>query len=205
MARGWLVLLILGLVWALLLPGPLGAAEQHAGSGRAVLDLAIWTFLVFIVLLFVLGRFAWRPMLEGLQKREQNIRAAVEEAERTRQEAQRLRTELQAEMDRAAEKVHALMDTARRDAQHATDEMLARARVEVQKERERLHREIDLARDQALQQIWDHTAQLATLVAGKAIRRQLTPEDHRRLVEDAIAELRQAGKERERELAGVLS
>jgi F-type H+-transporting ATPase subunit b len=215
MVRGWLVILVLGLLLAFGMLAPAGAlaAEGHpAGAGHdselgghPALDLAIWTFVVFLVLLFVLGRFAWRPMLEGLQQRELNIRSAIDEAERTRQEAQRLRAELQVEMDHAAEKVHALMDAARRDAQQATDEMLARARVEVQKERDRLRREIDMARDHALQQIWDRTAQLATLVAGKAIRRQLTPDDHRRLVEDAIAELRQAGKERERELAGVLS
>lgn len=206
MVRGWWILFVLGVVLAVLAVGPAAAAaEGHGEPGHPALDLAIWTFLVFIILLFVLGRFAWRPMLEGLQKREQNIRAAVEEAERSRQEAQRLRGELQAEMDRAAEKVHALMDAARRDAQHATDDMLAHARVEVQKERERLRREIEMARDQALQQIWDHTAQLATLVAAKAIRRQLTPDDHRRLVEDAIAELRQAGRERKHDLAGVLS
>jgi F-type H+-transporting ATPase subunit b len=205
MVRGWLILGVLGIAMAFLTPGLAVAAEHATAGGQAALDLAIWTFLVFVILLFVLGRFAWRPMLDGLQKREQNIRAAIEEAERTRQEAQRLRSELQAEMDQAAEKVHALMDEARRDAQHAADELQARARADIQKERERLRREIDLARDQALQQIWDRTAQLATLVAGKAIRRQLTPDDHRRLVEEAIAELRQAGQERKRELVGVLS
>jgi F-type H+-transporting ATPase subunit b len=215
MLRGWLILLVLGLILAVGMLAPtdaLAAAGPSAASGQdselgghPVLDLAIWTFVVFLILLFVLGRYAWRPMLEGLQQREKNIRSALEDAERARQEAQRLRAELQVEMDHAAEKVRALMEDARRAAQQATDEMLARARLEVQKERDRLRREIDLARDQALQQIWDHTARLATLVAAKAIRRQLAPDDHRRLVDDAIVELRQAGKEREHELAGVLS
>jgi F-type H+-transporting ATPase subunit b len=216
MVRSWLIPFALGFVLALLTPYLAGAAvaapEGHppaaghdAELGHPVLDLAIWTFVVFLVLLFVLGRYAWRPMLEGLQKREHNIRAAQEDAERAREQAQRLRAELQAQMDRAAEQVRDLMDAARRDAQHATEEMLARARVEIQKERERLHREIAMARDQALQEIWNQTAQLATLISAKAIRRQLTTDDHRRLVDDAIAELRQAGKERQREVAGVLS
>ena len=77
-------------------------------------------------------------------------------------------------MDHAAEKVRDLMDAARRDAQHATEEMSAQARADIQTERERLHREIDLARDQALQEIWNQTAQLATLVSAKAIRRELS-------------------------------
>jgi F-type H+-transporting ATPase subunit b len=165
--------------------------------------LGVWTVVVFLVLVVVLRKYAWGPMLEGLQRREQNIHETVEETQRARQEAQRLKNELQAEMDRAAEKVRDLMDQARRDAQHATDEMLGKARVEIQKERERLHREIGMARDQALQQIWTQTAQLATLISAKAIRRQLNSDDHRRLVDEAITELRQAGKERQREVASV--
>jgi F-type H+-transporting ATPase subunit b len=168
------------------------------------LDLGIWTIIVFVLLLLVLRRFAWGPMLDALHQREQYIRTAREEAERSREEAQRLRAQFQAEMDRAAEKVRDLMDQARRDAQHAADDMLARARADVQKERERLHREVGIARDQALQEIWNQTAQLATLISAKAVRRQLNSDDHRRLVDEAITELRQAGHEREREVASVL-
>jgi F-type H+-transporting ATPase subunit b len=204
---GWL-LAILTSVWVADLAS---AAEPHSegASGVNIFDLkewplGAWTVVVFLVLLWVLRKYAWGPMLEGLQRREQMIRSTVEEAQRAREEAQRLRGELQAEMDRAAEKVRDLMDSARRDAQHATDDMLARARTDVQKERDRLHREIGMARDQALQEIWKQTAQLATLVSAKAIRRELNPDDHRRLVDEAIAELRQAGKEREREVASVL-
>jgi F-type H+-transporting ATPase subunit b len=209
MRQVWLRLALLCLVMGLLGGVPVWAAEGAHVEENPILsprfDLGIWTIVVFVVLLLVLRRLAWGPMLEGLQKREQNIRAAREDAEHAREEAQRLRAELQAEMDRAAEKVRDLMDAARRDAQRATDDMLARTRMDIQKERERLHREIAMARDQALQQIWNQTAQLATLVSAKAIRRQLTPDDHRHLVDDAIAELRQAGKERQREVAGVLS
>jgi len=166
-------------------------------------DLGLWTIVVFGLLLFVLRKLAWKPWLEATQRREQNIRQALEEAQRARDEAQRLRDQLQSEMDRAAEKVRAILDGARSDAQRATEEMLGKARMEIQKERERLLREIGMARDQALQEIWNQTAQLATLVSAKAIRRQLSVDDHHRLVDEAIAELRQAGKQRQREVASV--
>ncbi len=212
MRRVWFRVPLLFLVTAVLAGVPCwawAAEAVHGAEENPILsprfDLGIWTIVVFVLLLLVLRRFAWGPMLEGLQKREQNIRAAREEAERAREEAQRLRADLQAEMDRAAERVRDLLDAARRDARHASDEMLAGARVEIQKERERLHREIGMARDQALQEIWNQTAQLATLISAKAIRRQLNSDDHRRLVDDAINELRQAGKQRQREVAGVLS
>ena len=212
MGRSWLGSAGLLLAPALVLRAPcwaLAAETAKEAEENPILsprfDLGIWTIVVFALLLLVLRRFAWGPMLEGLQKREQNIRAAREDAERAREEAQRLRAELQAEMDRAAEKIRDLMDAARRDAQHASDEMMARTRADIQTERERLHREIGMARDKALQEIWNQAADLATLISAKAIRRQLTPDDHRRLVDDAIAQLRQAGKQREREIAGVLS
>jgi F-type H+-transporting ATPase subunit b len=169
------------------------------------LDLGIWTVVVFLVLVWVLSRYAWKPLLEGLQQRETNIRSALEEAQFARTEAERIRGELQAEMNQASGKVRDMLDEARRDAQRATEEMISKARSDIQTERDRLHREIEMARDQALQQIWTQTAQLATLISAKAIRRALNPEDHRRLVDEAIAELREAGEERERGVVGVSS
>jgi F-type H+-transporting ATPase subunit b len=218
MWRAWLVGFVAFFALAALLARPLSAqedtpkqeapaAEHTEKSGHAeggipggvkglfswTLDLALWTIVVFLLLLFVLGRFAWKPMLEGLQKREDNIRSALDEAQRARDEAQRVREQLQAEMNQAAQKVRDMMDAARRDAERSTSEMVTKTRAEIQTERERLRREIDLAKDQALQQIWSQTAQLATLVSAKAIRRQLNEEDHRRLVDEAIAELRPTG------------
>jgi F-type H+-transporting ATPase subunit b len=166
-------------------------------------DLGLWTIVVFVLLLYVLRRLAWKPWLDATERREQAIKGALLEAQRAREEGQKLREQFQGEMDRASEKVRDLMDEARRNAQRATDEMLGKGRSEIQKERERLHREIGMARDQALQEIWNQTAQLATLISTKAIRRQLSPDDHRRLVDEAIAELRQAGTERQRQVASV--
>jgi F-type H+-transporting ATPase subunit b len=139
---------------------------------------------------------AWKPLREGLQKREHGIQAAIDEAKRAREEAQRLREQWQREMDAANDKVRDILDLARRDAQHTTEEMVGKARGEIQAERDRLRREIETARDQAIQDLWNHTANLAALVSAKAIRRQLTPDDHRRLVEEALAELGKANEAR---------
>ena len=166
-------------------------------------DLGLWTIIVFALLLFVLRKLAWTPWLEATQRREQNTKAALAEAQQARVQAERLRADLQAQMDRAAEKVRGILDEARAAAQRATDDMMNKARAEIQNERGRLHREIGMARDEALQVIWSQAAQLATLISAKAIRRQLNSDDHRRLVDEAIAELGQAGQERQREVASV--
>jgi F-type H+-transporting ATPase subunit b len=166
-------------------------------------DLGLWTVVVFVLLYLVLRRLAWGPMLEGLKRREGSIRGAIEDAQKARDEAEKLRAQFQQQMDRVQETVREIHDEARRKAQQAADEMLARTRAEIQSERDRLRREIDTARDQALQELWSQTAQLATLVSAKAIRRQVTPEDHRRLVDEALAELRGAGSERQRQVMGI--
>ena len=160
----------------------------------ADIPLGIWSIVVFVILLVVLKKYAWGPILEGLQKREHNIESAVRDAQQARDEAQRLRDQLQREVDKAHEKVRDILDEGRRHAQQTTDEMIAKARTEIQAERDRLRREIEMARDQALQEIWKRTADLATEVSAKAIRRQLSAEDHRRLVDEALGELKGAAK-----------
>src|SRR5438128_9136765 len=161
----------------------------------ADIPLGIWSIVVFVILLVVLKKYAWGPILEGLQKREQTIESAVRDAQKARDEAQRLRDQLQREVDKAHEKVRDILDEGRRHAQQVTEEMIAKARAEIQAERERLRREIEMARDQALQELWKQAADLATMISAKAIRRQLSAEDHRRLVDEALTELQWATKE----------
>jgi len=164
-------------------------AEKKTNIFEPALDLAIWTILVFVILFFVLARYAWKPMLAGLQQREHNIHAAQEEAKRDREEAQRVREEVQRKLDGAAGEVRDLLDKGRREAQQLQEDMMNKTRAEIQAERERLRREIETARDQALQSIMNQAGHLATLISAKVIRRELTGDDHRRLVEEAMADL----------------
>jgi F-type H+-transporting ATPase subunit b len=184
---------ILTLIGLLVIAPFARAAEKPNIFDPADIPLGIWSIVVFVILLVVLKKYAWGPILVGLQKREHNIESAVQEAQKARDEAQRLRDQLQREIDHAQEKVRDILDEGRKHAQQTTDEMIGKARTEIQSERDRLRREIEIARDQALHELWKQTADLATLVSAKAIRRQLTPDDHRRLVDEALTELKGAG------------
>ena len=159
-------------------------------------ELGLWTAVVFVLLLIILRKLAWKPMLEGLQKRENNIKSALEEARRSNEESQKLRAEMAAQMAGAEQKVKAVLDGARRDAQRVADEMVNKAKGEILADRQRLHSEVEIARDQALEQISVRTAELATLVAGKALGRKIELGDQHRLIEESIAELAQ-GRKRE--------
>jgi F-type H+-transporting ATPase subunit b len=184
-------------------PGLLFAAEENGNLLTPRLDLGLWSLVVFVLLFIVLGKFAWGPMLHGLQRREQNIRSAIEEAQKTREEAQKLRTQFEQQLAKAHENVRDILDEGRRAAQRLTEEMTSKARADIQAEHERRRREIEMAKDQALQELWNQSAQLATLISAKAIRRQLNEEDHRRLVDEALAELRHAGTEWQQQGTGV--
>ena len=157
------------------------------------IDLTIWTIVIFLLLLAVLYKFAWKPMMQGLQKREHDIHAAVEDAKTAREEAQRLREEIQAERNKIEDTRRDILQKAQADAQRLGDEIAAKAKAEIQAERDRARRDMEVAHDQALQDLYAKTIDLAALVSAKAIRRQLTPDDHRRFMDEALAEIRQAG------------
>ena len=76
------------------------AAKQHDLFGWAI-DLGIWTLVVFLLLLFVLSKFAWKPMMQGLEHRERAIHPALHEAQQARDEAARLRAQFEEQMRKA--------------------------------------------------------------------------------------------------------
>ena len=160
------------------------------------LGQALATILVFIILLLVLRRWAWRPVCTQLQRREKAIAEALETAEQRRQEAEDLARLYKTRLDRAETEAADLLAKARKEAADARREILHVAREEARKDAERAHREIDRASDEAMQDLRAATAQLATEIAGRVIRKALTPEEHRRLVADSLAEIhRQAKRE----------
>jgi len=157
-------------------------------------DLALWTIVVFLLLYLILKKAAWGPILQGLQKREADIRTAAEEAKKAREETQRVTAEFQAKMDQAYAEIPKLMDEARKHGQQLVEEMIAKAQADIQADRQRAHREIEMARDQAMQEFTKYAANLATLISAKAIQRSLPLDVHQALVEESISELRQAEK-----------
>jgi F-type H+-transporting ATPase subunit b len=196
-SRPTAVLLLLAVFLVLATPAVLLAAEEHGGANPKPdifvpprIDLTLWTIVVFAVLLWVLKKMAWKPMLQGLQARESRIRGALDEAQTARDEAHKLRDQFQVEMGKIHNKMREMLDEARRDGQHTKDRLLAEGKAEIGAERDRALREIDRERQQAVQELWNQTAQLATLVSAKAIGRNLNEADHRSLVDEAVAELK---------------
>lgn len=182
----------------LLLTPALGLAAAAPEGGKPKDPLtpnlvnSVVTLVVFLGLLAILYKFAWGPILKGLEAREHAQFLALEEARTAREEAAAMRAQLQAEMAKATDQVRALLDEARRDADALkATEREAGAR-DAAAERERAQREIAAARDAALKDIYEQAVRLAALMSEKALRRSVSAEDHRRLLDESIAELKDA-------------
>jgi F-type H+-transporting ATPase subunit b len=169
---------------------PEGGDNPFSGPGPYILDLAVWTVVIFLVLLFVLGKYAWKPMLAGLQKREDSIRSALAEAHAAHEEAKRIQIELQKQLAAAHEQVRQILDEGRRDAEQLREAELAKTQAEIKVERDRLHREIEMETAQAIRKIWSQAAELATLASAKALGRAITEDGHRKLIDEALAEIK---------------
>lgn len=176
-----------------------GASEGHSSSGHEaeakpnILEpqpsVAIWTVVVFLGLLFVLGKFAWKPLLLALHQREEHLEHVLLDTERARNEAEKLLAEHRRQVAEAEASARALIEEARTQARATAEEIIQKARAEAEIEQKRARHEIETARDQALSEIWTKTADLAVSVAGKVLAKDLSGDDHRRLVASAMSEL----------------
>jgi F-type H+-transporting ATPase subunit b len=165
------------------------AAEAQPDILEPQPSLAIWTVVVFLGLLFVLGKYAWKPLLNALHQREEHLEHVLLETERARNESEQLLAEHRRQMAEAEERARALLEEARAHARSSADEILAKARAAAEAEQTRAKREIESARDQALGEIRTKTADLVVSVAGRVLSKSLSDDDRRRLVESAVSEL----------------
>lgn len=149
-------------------------------------DLAIWTLVVFVVLLAVLKKFAWGPILSALEGREKNIADHISQAERNHAEARQLLAEYEQKLASAANEIRGMMEESRRNAEHAKQAILAEAKAGAEAERDRALRDIESATDQAIESLAERSANLAVELAGKILNSQLSSADHARLIEEAM-------------------
>lgn len=166
-----------------------GVGEQGVSASPVEFksDLAIYTFIVFLLLLAILWKFAWGPISEGLEKREHHIAGQIAAAERANAEAKQMLAQYERKLASAQDEVRAIIEEARRDATHTQQEILAQARADAAAEMDRAKREVETAKDQALRQLAETSANLAVELAGKVIRTQLDPNQHAQLVTEALS------------------
>lgn len=150
-------------------------------------DLALWTFVVFVVVMAILWKFAWGPIAMGLSKREEEIAAQISEAERRNTEARQLLVDYENKLKASQDEVRSILDKARHDAEKMGQEMLDKAKADSAAERDRSVQQIEQATSAALKELADRSATLAVDLAGKIVGARLDPKAHARLIEEAVA------------------
>lgn len=151
--------------------------------------LAIWTIVTFVIVLLVLRRFAWKPILAGMEAREAGIRRLIDDAEAARGEADRLLEEYNRRLAEAREEGRKLVAEAKEAAERVRAETLDRARAEAEGIVARAGAEIDLERRKALAEIRERAVDLAIGAAERVLEESLNEGRHRRVAEDYLKEL----------------
>lgn len=149
-------------------------------------SLIFWEVVSFSILLWVLYKFAFPPILKILEERERKIRESLEQAERHRSEAERKLQEYEAKLNAAAREAEAVMAQAKERAQRLLEENEQRLTADAERIKADTAREIEHERRKAVQEIRAQTTDLALLVAEKVVGRSLNDQDHRRLADEAL-------------------
>jgi F-type H+-transporting ATPase subunit b len=172
---------------------PLLAATEGEGGGSFLVSpeigLMVWTLLLFGATLFILNKLVFPRISEALDRRSKAIEESIEHAERTKREADELLEEYRARLREAREQAEDITARARRAADSLADE----AKSAASKQREELlaatRRDIEAETRRALDEIRKEVANLTVIATEKVTRKSLTPDDHRRLIEDALSEV----------------
>ena len=181
---------IVGVVILLVSHGVAFAADaEHKGVPLdAKPDLVIWSIVVFLIFLAVLRATAWGPLTKGLDERESRIREDIANAEAARVKSERLLAEHAAKLDQAKEEIREMLAKGRDDSEKVKQDILAEARKEAEALRERAIDDIDRARDQALNELFDVVANQVALATEHVLGRALGDADQDRLISEALTE-----------------
>ena len=151
--------------------------------------LFIWTILTFLALVFLLAKFAWRPLLEALDIRQQGIRKALDDAQAAKQELERLQQESAQIIRKARVDAEAVMTQTRADADRLREELRQKAKAEAEGIMRNAERQIQLETGRAIQQIRAEAVDLSVSIASKILQRNISKEDNERLIADALKQV----------------
>jgi F-type H+-transporting ATPase subunit b len=159
------------------------------------LGTILWTLVTFVILFFLLKRFAWGPLLQMLDEREKSVKDSLEAAERARAEADETLRKNQEILAGARRETQALLEQGRKESETMRAEILAQARQEAQGLVEQGKRQIQFEQKQAIDSLRAQVADLAIGAAERLIHAELDDARHRQLVADYVKSLPDLGPE----------
>ena len=148
--------------------------------------LFVWTILTFLLLVFILAKFAWKPLLKMLQDREDMVRSSLEDAEKAKSELERLNEESEAIMAKARSEAQSILADGKAAAEKVKDDIIAKSKEQANKIREDAGNQIQVEKDKAISEIKKEVVNLTLSVAEKLIRKNLRDADNKSLIEESL-------------------
>lgn len=156
--------------------------------------MIIWTWVTFLVLLYVLKKFGWKPLLNMVEERENRIAESLKRAEEARMEAEKLLEEQDRQLAKTQEEVQAMLKESRLMAEKVRNDIIEKAREDANKLMERARRDIEKERQMALMSLRNQVADLVVQATSKLIQVSLDEDKHRELIDEYIQRLDDASK-----------
>jgi F-type H+-transporting ATPase subunit b len=182
-----------GDITALVVAATESADGAETGGGSFLvqpgLGLMIWTLIAFVLTMWVLSKFAFPRIQAALEERAEKVNNNIDESERLRAEADELLTEYRERLKEAREQADDIMARARKSSEAASSEAIAEGRAKRDDLVEAARKDIEAETKRSLEMIRKEVAELTVLATEKVARKSLTPDDQKRLVEEALGEV----------------
>lgn len=151
--------------------------------------LYIWTIATFLILLWLLAKFAWRPLLAALEQRQETIRKSLDDAQQAKQELEHLNGESRKILAEARVQAEHILSLTRTDANRLRDELKQKAQSEAAGVIKNAERQIEMETARAIQQIRNEAVDISIAIASKVLERNVTREDNERLIEETFKQI----------------
>lgn len=149
-------------------------------------DTLIFSFIIFVGLALVLLKFAWKPIMAGLDAREKKMAGDIENARVANEQAQANLKQYEDKLATAGDEARAVLDEAKKDALVAKERIINDANDEAGRLRDRALADIEAAKNAAVRELAEKSVDSAVSLAGNIVGRSLKKDDHSKLIEDSI-------------------
>ena len=149
--------------------------------------LFVWTILTFLLLLFVLAKFAWKPLLKMLNDREELIRSSLEDAEKAKEKLEKLNAEGEAIINQARSEAQSILSEGKAAAAKLKDETLDVAKEQAKQIASEAEKQINIEKDKAIAEIKSEVVNLSMRIAEKLINKNISPEDNKALIDESLS------------------
>lgn len=151
--------------------------------------LIIWTLISFFILLILLKKVAFPPILKGMKKREETIKQQLEEAQKTKKDAENLLEGYKRQLAEARSEAQKIINEGKSLGENMRKEIVQKAQAESNQIVKRAQEEIELQKQKAILELQEKIADLSIMAATKIINKSLNTEDNRRLVEEYVSKV----------------